>query len=166
MNRSETEAMKREPTRPALDPESLPPRRGSGYPAAFKGPVEGRSKRALGDALGLTRYGVNLVRLEPGVWSAQRHWHTKEDEFVLVLEGELTLVTDAGEQTLGAGMAAGFPGGQSDGHHLINRGDAPAVYLEVGDRDSGDEVHYPDVDLFLKCGPGGHVFTNKRGEPY
>jgi len=158
--------MKRELKQPALDPESLAPRQGSSYPNAFKGPVEGRSKRALGDALGLTRYGVNLVRLGPGVWSAQRHWHTKEDEFVLVLEGELTLVTDGGEQTLGPGMAAGFPGGQSDGHHLVNRGTVTAAYLEVGDRDPGDEVHYPDVDLFLKSGPDGHVFTNKRGEPY
>lgn len=158
--------MKRELTRPALDPQSLSPRHGSSYPEAFKEPVEGRAKRALGDALGLTRYGVNLVRLEPGVWSAQRHWHTKEDEFVLVLEGELTLVTDAGEQTLGPGMVAGFPGGQSDGHHLVNRGAVTAAYLEVGDRDPGDEVHYPDVDLFLKSAPEGHVFTNKRGEPY
>lgn len=158
--------MKREATRPALDPESLSPRHGSSYPEAFKGPVEGRSKRVLGDALGLTRYGVNLVRLEPGAWSAQRHWHTKEDEFVLVLEGELTLVTDGGEQTLGPGMVAGFPGGQSDGHHLVNRSAVTAAYLEVGDRDPGDEVHYPDVDLFLKSRPEGHVFTNKRGEPY
>lgn len=158
--------MKPELTRPALDPESLSPRQGSSYPEAFKGPVAGRAKRALGDALGLTRYGVNLVRLEPGVWSAQRHWHTREDEFVLVLEGELILVTDGGEQTLGPGMAAGFPGGQSDGHHLVNRGAAPAVYLEVGDRDPGDEVHYPDIDLFLKSTPEGHVFTNRRGEPY
>ena len=151
---------------PALDPETLTPRHGSSYPEAFKAPVLARSKRALGDALGLTRYGVNLVSLEPGAWSAHRHWHTHEDEFVLVLEGQVTLVTDAGEQELSPGMVAGFPGGAADGHHLVNKSDRPVLYLEVGDRDPADEVHYPDVDLFLKSTPGGHVFTDKKGEPY
>ena len=152
--------------KPALDPETLTPRQGSSYPEAFKGPVAARSKRVLGDALGLTRYGVNLVRLEPGAWSAQRHWHSREDEFVLVLEGQITLVTEAGEQALGPGMVAGFPGGQADGHHLVNRSDRPASYLEVGDRDPADEVHYPDIDLFLKSTPDGRVFTDKKGKPY
>lgn len=151
---------------PALDPETLEPRRGSSYPEAFKAPVRARGKRVLGEALGLTRYGVNLVTLEPGAWSAQRHWHTKEDEFVMVLEGQVVLVTDAGEQELRAGMVAGFPGGKADGHHLVNRSNRPALYLEVGDRDPEDEVHYPDVDLFLKRTPEGHVFTDKKGKPY
>ena len=151
---------------PALDPETLMPRQGSSYPEAFKGPVAARSKQVLGDALGLTRYGVNRVRLEPGAWSAQRHWHTKEDEFVLVLEGRITLVTDAGEQELGPGMVAGFPGGQADGHHLVNKSEHPALYLEVGDRDPADEVHYPDIDLFLKSTSDGRVFTDKKGKAY
>ena len=107
-------------------------------------------------------YGVNLVELAPGAWSAQRHWHSHEDEFIYVVRGELSLVTDAGEQTLGTGMAAGFPAGENDGHHLVNRGDEPAVYLEIGDRIAEDECHYPDIDLFLT----GGAFVHKNGEPY
>ena len=151
---------------PALDPLAVKPREGSIYPEAFKGPVEGRSKRALGAALGLESFGVNLVSLAPGAWSAQRHWHSHEDEFVYVLEGEITLVTEQGEQPLGPGMAAGFPAGRADGHHLVNRGSAPALYLEVGDRRSEDAVHYPDIDLHVPGNSGGRTFTNKRGEPY
>ena len=127
-------------TPPALDPATVAERTGSAYPEPLRAPCVARGKKALGSELGLTRFGVNLTRLEPGAWSAQRHWHTRQDEFVYVVEGELVLVTDAGEQTLHAGMAAGFPAGKADGHHLINRSAAPAVYLEVGDRTAGDEV--------------------------
>jgi uncharacterized cupin superfamily protein len=148
---------------PALDPAAVPERVGSFYPEAFQVLVRARRKRALGNELGLTHYGVNLVRLEPGAWSALRHWHTRQDEFIFVVEGEIALVTDAGEQTLRAGMAAGFPAGKPDGHHLINRSAAPALYLEVGDRVPGDEVHYPDVDLFVDA---DFVFRHKSGEPY
>ncbi|HET6469342.1 MAG TPA: cupin domain-containing protein [Geminicoccaceae bacterium] len=151
---------------PAVDPASVPARAGSTYPAAFRGPVEARAKRPLGDALGLTQFGVNLVLLPPGTASSQRHWHAREDEFVYVLEGELTLVTDAGEQTLGPGMAAGFPAGRADGHHLINRGTTPATYLEVGTRSPEDEVTYSDVDMRLKRTPEGRAYTSRRGEPY
>ena len=105
----------------SLDPKSVTPRRGSIYPAPFGEPLAGREKRALGDPLQLTQFGVNLVTLAPGAWSSQRHWHANEDEFIYVLEGEVTLVTDAGETILGPGMAAGFPAGKADGHHLINR---------------------------------------------
>ena len=152
-----------------IDPGDVPVRRGSSYPAPYDEPVAGREKRALGDALGLRNFGVNLVRLKPGGWSAQRHWHTRQDEFVMVLEGELTLVTEIGEQVLGPGMAAGFPAGAADGHHLVNRTDKPAVYLEVGDRAPGDDVVYPDVDLALPHSPGDHgphSFTHKDGTPY
>ena len=108
-----------------------------------------------------------MVELPPGCWSSQRHWHSHEDEFVYVLEGELTLVTDAGEQVLRAGMAAGFPAGQPDGHHLINRTDRPAVYLEVGTRrEDVDEVDYPDIDMAVRQGPDGQRFVKKSGEPY
>ena len=107
----------------SLDPESVTPRRGSMYPAPFGEPLAGREKRALGDPLGLTQFGVNLATLRAGGWSSQRHWHENEDEFVYVLEGEMTLVTDVGETVLRPGMAAGFPAGNPDGHHLINRTD-------------------------------------------
>jgi len=151
------------PTRPALDPATVAERTGSGYPEPLRAPCVARGKRALGNQLGLTHFGVNLTRLEPGAWSAQRHWHTRQDEFVYVLQGELVLVTDAGEQTLRPGMAAGFPAGTADGHHLINRTTEPALYLEIGDRTPGDEVHYPDVDLFLAS---DFTFRHKTGEPY
>lgn len=126
----------------------------------------GRSKRALGEALGLRNFGVNLVHLEPGAASALRHWHTRQDEFIYVLEGELTLVTDAGPQLLKAGMCAGFPAGKADGHHLINRSPQPAVYLEVGDRLPGDDVYYPDVDLMARSNRPAYEFLHKDGTPY
>ncbi len=140
---------------------------GTSYPTPFRNEVQSRRKRALGDNFGLTKFGVNLVELPPGSWSSQRHWHTREDEFVYVLAGELTLVTDEGEQALTAGMVTGFPHGQANGHHLINSGDIPAIYLEVGDRDPDDEVFYPDIDLQLIAdGEGGRAFTRRDGTPY
>jgi uncharacterized cupin superfamily protein len=117
-----------------LDPDSVTPRVGSIYPAPFAEPLKGREKRALGDAAGLSQFGVNLVTLQPGAWSSQRHWHENEDEFIYVLEGEVTLITDAGEQVLKPGLAAGFPAGKTNGHHLVNRSDKPARYFEVGTR--------------------------------
>ena len=151
---------------PAFDPKDLVARTGSSYPAPFQAECAARLKRALGDAAGLTRFGVNLVHLNPGDWSAQRHWHSHEDEFVYVLEGEVTLVCDVGEQVLGPGMAAGFPAGAEDGHCLINRGSALAVYLEVGDRSPEDLVRYPDIDLVAEKNDGRYRFTNRKGEPY
>lgn len=152
---------------PALDPATVAERRGSKYPAPFRDIVSRRSKQALGDAVGLDKFGVNLVRLDPGAWSSQRHWHTHEDEFVYVLEGELCLVTDEGEQVLGPGMSAGFPAGKANGHHFINRSNAVAVYLEVGNRDDADRTYYPDVDLEYRPSPdGGGAFVRRSGEPY
>lgn len=140
---------------------------GTTYPKVFRNEVATRSKRILGDLFGLTNYGVNLVDLEPGGWSAQRHWHTREDEFVYVVSGELTLVTDDGEHTMTPGMVAGFPAGDSDGHHLVNKSDAVATYLEIGDRIAEDEVYYPDIDLQLVSdGKGDRVFTHRDGTPY
>ncbi len=158
--------MTEKPKAPALDPAELAVREGSSYPEAFKDPCRTRTKRVLGDALGLTTCGVNLVTLPPGAWSAQRHWHSHEDEFVYVVDGELTLITEDGEQALGAGQVAGFPAGTADGHHLVNKGSAPATYLEIGDRRRDDAVTYPDVDLHLEPAPQGRVFTDKKGEPY
>ena len=140
---------------------------GTTYPDVFKKEVAPRSKRVLGDLFGLTNYGVNLVELAPGAWSAQRHWHTREDEFIYVLSGELTLITDEGKQSLTAGMIAGFPAGESNGHHLVNETGATASYLEIGDRIPDDEVFYPDIDLQLVSGPDGdRIFTDSYGEPY
>jgi uncharacterized cupin superfamily protein len=149
-----------------LDAMSVSPRTGSGYPAPFAEAVAGRVKRALGDALDLTQFGVNLVTLPPGAWSSQRHWHANEDEFVYVLEGEATLVTDAGETPLKPGMAAGFPAGRADGHHLINRTDKPVVYLEVGTRAPTEVAQYSDIDMMARRDGGAFVFTHKNGDSY
>ncbi len=159
--------MTQKATPPALDPAAVEVRTGSSYPEPWRSSCGAREKQALGDALGLTAYGVNLVRLPPGAESSQRHWHSHEDEFVYVLEGELTLITDAGEQVLGPGMTAGFSAGKTDGHHMINRSAAWAVYLEVGNRSPDDECSYPDIDLFLTATRDGkRSFTRKNGEPY
>lgn len=149
---------------PALDPNTVTPRTGSGYPEPFRSRVLPREKRALGDALGLTRFGVNLTTLHPGRESAIRHHHSREDELVYVLEGALVLRTDAGEQLLTAGMCAGFPAGSGDAHQLVNRGDTPARYLEIGSRDPDDAVVYPDDDLAAhKDASGAWVFTRRDG---
>ncbi|MGD9501594.1 MAG: cupin domain-containing protein [Methyloceanibacter sp.] len=155
-----------EKTKPWLDPASVTPRVASIYPAPFGDPLAGREKRALGDPLGLTQFGVNLVTLPPGAWSSQRHWHENEDEFVYVLEGEVSLVTDDGETVLRPGMAAGFPAGRPDGHHLINRGPAPARYLEAGTRAATETAHYSDIDMIGRKRDGKFAFTRKNGEPY
>jgi len=154
-------------TKPALDPMTVEPLIGTSYPPEFAGIAAEREKRKLGDALGLSNYGVNLVHLKPGEASAQRHWHSKQDEFIYVLEGEVTLITNAGEQILMPGSAAGFPAGVMDGHHLVNQSDSTAVFLEVGDRTGGDVVEYPDIDL--RAGPSadsGFRYTHKDGTPY
>jgi len=150
-----------------LDPAKLGWKSGSGYPSPYEEPCMARAKVALGDEGGLSQYGVNLVTLEPGAWSAQRHWHSHEDEFVWIVSGEATLVSDAGDQVLRPGMAATFPAGLADGHHLVNRTDQPVTYLEIGTREPDDVCSYPDIDLHLAPdGEGGHRFFNKAGEPY
>lgn len=132
---------------PKIDLARIAPIIGSGYPAPFHEIAEGREKRALGDAGGLTDFGVNLTRLPPGRWSSQRHWHSDEDEFIYVLGGEVTLVTDGGREILKAGDCAAFPKGVRDAHHLVNEGAVDAVYLEVGTRSDTDICTYPGVDL-------------------
>jgi len=148
---------------PKIDLAAAPERRGSGYPPPFDRPCAGRVRRRLGDAGGLTDFGVNLMRLPPGGWSSQRHWHSHEDEFVYVLEGELVLVEDAGETVLRAGDSAAFPKGSGDGHHLINRSGAAAVYLEVGSRSPEDVTVCSDVDMMSANADGR--FTRKDGRP-
>lgn len=152
--------------RPALDPSTLEARVGSTYPEPYRSQVLPREKRALGDALGLTRVGVNLTTLYPGVASSMRHHHTHEDELIYVLEGTVVLITDAGEQELAAGTCAGFPAGVPDGHQLVNRSDRPARYLEISNRDERDGATYPDVDLVYRRTPEGPRFTRKDGRPY
>jgi uncharacterized cupin superfamily protein len=151
---------------PALDPATVPAVGGTSYPEPFRALVAGRERRRLGDALGLKNFGVNLTRLRPGAASAQRHWHTRQDEFVFVVEGEVVLVTDAGEQVLTPGMAAGFPAGKPDGHHLVNRSGRDAVYLEIGDRTPGDEGEYPDIDMVFRIVGGRVAYLHKDGTPY
>jgi uncharacterized cupin superfamily protein len=137
---------------------------GSGYPAPFHVPCAVRARQRLGDAAGLTDFGVNLMRLPPGAWSSQRHWHSAEDEFVFVVEGEVVLVTDTGEEVLRSGDCAGFKAGVTDGHHLQNRADRDAVLLEVGSRRADDEGGYSDIDmLFLKNDAG---YVHRDGTPY
>jgi uncharacterized cupin superfamily protein len=152
---------------PALDPASLSPSSSSGYPEPFRSLVLPREKRALGDALGLTKIGVNMTSLSPGKQSSMRHFHTHEDELVFVLEGEVVLRTDEGEQLLTAGMCAGFPAAARNGHQLVNRSDRPVRYLEISNRDPEDIAEYPDVDLayHLESADSG-FYTHKDGKPY
>ena len=119
---------------PKIDVPAVPKRKGSGYPPPFDARCAERVRQRLGNAGGLTDFGINLMRLPPGNWSSQRHWHSHEDEFVYVLEGELTLIEDGGETVLRAGDCAAFPKGCGNGHHMINKSAAMAVYLEVGSR--------------------------------
>lgn len=157
-----------EPTHPvAIVAAEAPPRvRPSIYPEPFASRMAGRVKHPLGDLFGLTNFGVNLTRLAPGAVSALRHAHTRQDEFILVIEGSPTLVTDAGETRLAPGMCAGFKAGTGDAHQLRNDGADEAVYLEVGDRMPGDSASYPDEDLQAVMGEGGWRFLHKDGRPY
>ena len=136
------------------------------YPEPFASRMAGRDKRPLGDLFGLTNFGVNVTRLAPGGASALRHAHTKQDEFVYILEGRPTLVTDAGRTALKAGMCAGFKAGTGDAHHLINETEEDVVYLEIGDRAAGDAVEYPDDDLAVATIDGQRRAAHKDGTPY
>lgn len=147
--------------------EAEPRRKPSNYPPPFAARMAGREKRALGDVFGLTNFGVNLTRLAPGAMSALRHTHTRQDEFVYILQGHPTLVTDAGRMPLGPGQCAGFKAGTGDGHHLVNESATETVvYLEVGDRTPGDAAEYPDDDLCAQVQDGIWHFTHKDGTPY
>ena len=150
----------------AIMANSQSARLGSGYPDPFDKPCVERQKKPLGDAFDLSDYGVNLVTLTPGTWSSQRHWHSAEDEFVYVLEGQPTLVTDEGETALEPGMCAGFAAGDTNGHHLVNGTEEIVVYLEVGSRRDDDDVDYSDIDMQVKRRGYGGVFTHKDGSAY
>lgn len=143
-------------------PRSAP----SNYPEPFASRMAGRRKRALGAVFGLANFGVNLTELAPGAVSALRHAHTRQDEFVYVLQGHPVLRTDAGDTPLAPGMCAGFRAGSGDAHQLVNPTDQPVVYLEIGDRSEGDAVSYPDDDLQATLAGGRWVFAHKDGRPY
>jgi uncharacterized cupin superfamily protein len=140
--------------KPALEPHTVQAENRSGYPEPYRARVLPRERRRLGDALGLTRIGINQTTLPPGKESSMTHWHTREDEFVYVLAGEVVLKSARGEQRLTAGMCAGFPAGREDGHQLVNRSERPAVYLEISNRDAADSVYYTDADVDLKVENG------------
>lgn len=145
--------------------EAAPRVKPSNYPEPFFSRMGGRVKRPLGDLFGLTNFGVNLTTLAPGGESALMHRHSRQDEFVYILEGVATLRTETGETELRPGMCAGFPAA-GEAHHLVNRTDAPVTYLEIGDRTAGDEGSYPEDDIAAEMTPDGWRFIHKDGTPY
>jgi uncharacterized cupin superfamily protein len=151
---------------PAFDPAELRESNLTGYPAKYRAANQTRYYRRLGDHAGLKNFGVNLTRIIPGGQSSFRHAHSRQDEFIYVLEGEVVLETNDGAQVLTAGMCAGFPAGTGDAHRFVNRTERDVTLLAIGDRTAGDEVSYPDVDLHAVVGPdGAYRFTTKAGEP-
>ncbi|MFJ6025636.1 cupin domain-containing protein [Brevundimonas sp. NPDC092305] len=150
---------------PRIDIDAAPSRDGTAYPPPYDAPCRERRRKRLGNAAGLTQFGVNRLELDPGVWTSQRHWHSAEDEFVWVVSGEVVLIDDSGETVLRAGDCAGFPAGEANGHHIVNRSSETAVLLEVGSRRPDDDrVDYPDIDLTYD---GRETFYRHRdGRPY
>ena len=150
-----------------IDHAKAPRGEGTRYPAPYDEPCRQRQWLKLGDAAGLTQFGVNLLTLKPGVWSSQRHWHSHEDEFVYMLEGEVVLVTDAGEEVLRPGDSAGFPAGDRDGHCLQNRTQKDARILVIGSRSDEDYGEYSDIDMKFLAGryDEGGGYVRKNGDP-
>ena len=148
---------------PKIEIGKVAERKGSAYPKPFDAPCAERIRKRLGDAAGLSDFGVNLLRLPPGTWSSQRHWHSTEDEFVYVLEGEVVLSTDEGETTLKRGDCAGFPKGAANGHKLVNKSGTEVFCLEVGTRSAADVCTYSDIDMILDRSVG---YLHKDGKPY
>ncbi|MBW6426070.1 cupin domain-containing protein [Rhizobium sp. XQZ8] len=149
---------------PKVEITAVPLQKGTGYPPEFNAASAERLRRRLGDAGGLADFGVNLTSLPPGNWSSQRHWHSHEDEFIYLIEGELTLVDDSGETVLRAGDCAAFPKGTRNGHHMINKSEEVAVYLEIGSRHRDDLTTCSDVDMMSANADGR--FVHKDGTPY
>ena len=150
---------------PKIDIDNAPTGHGTGYPDEFAAPCKSRRRWRLGDAVGLDQFGVNLLRLPAGAWSSQRHWHSAEDEFVWVVEGEVVLVEEDGETVLKAGDCAGFKAGVPNGHRIENRSDREAVLLEVGSRrPTEDACDYPDIDMILP--KGADRYFHRDGTPY
>jgi uncharacterized cupin superfamily protein len=155
------------PTLPAFDPAEVPESNATTYPEPLRAPNQKRYNRRLGNHAGLKNFGVNLTRIVPGGQSSYRHAHSRQDEFIYVLEGEVVMETDAGAQTLRPGMCAGIPAGTGDAHRFVNRSDADVLLLVVGDRSGGDVITYPEVDLHGRLGADGkYVFTRRDGTSY
>jgi len=151
---------------PKIDMANVPLESRSDYPEPFNRVVAGRSRKRLGDAAGLEQFGVNLTTLKPGAASALRHWHEKEDELVYILEGEVVLIEDGGETVLKGGDAAGFRANVRNGHHLVNKTNRNALFLEIGTRSKYERAEYPDVDMVAMCDDRGERYIHKSGEPY
>ncbi len=151
---------------PKLDLSAIPLRTGTGYPPEFAGPLAGRAFQRLGDAGGLTQFGVNLCTLAPGAWASQRHWHEQEDEFIMVLSGELVMIEEDGEHVLRAGDCATHKAGVANGHHLVNRSGGEASFLVVGTRAATERAHYPDIDMEAHKDESGFRFMHRDGTPY
>lgn len=149
-----------------LDLSTVPVKTGSIYPPPYAAMVAGRSSLRLGEAGGLTQFGVNLVTLQAGAMSSLRHWHLAEDEFVIITQGEVTMVTEAGPQVMQTGDCAAFPAGRANGHHFQNHTDAPAIFLVVGTKAPREVATYSDVDLIVTIDAGRATFTHKNGTPY
>jgi uncharacterized cupin superfamily protein len=149
-----------------IDIAAIAPVIGTFYPTPFDKPCRNRERKRLGDAAGLTHFGVNLLRLPPGSWSSQRHWHTASDEFVYVLAGEVTLVTDDGPEVLRAGDAAGFKAGDDNGHCLQNHSAEDVLVLEIGTRPSDETAFYPDLDMVATLQGGTPGYLHRDGTPY
>jgi uncharacterized cupin superfamily protein len=149
-----------------IDPSAVEGIVGTLYPSPFDLTCRARERKKLGDAAGLTQYGVNLLRLPPGSWSSQRHWHIAQDEFIYVLSGEVTLVTDGGDEVLRAGDSAGFPANEGNGHCLQNRSTADVKILEIGTRIAEDAAYYPDIDMVAPAGGKPAAYTHRDGTPY
>jgi uncharacterized cupin superfamily protein len=149
-----------------IDIAAIAPVIGTLYPQPFDQPCRSRERQKLGDAAGLTQFGVNLLRLPPGAWSSQRHWHTASDEFVYVISGEVVLVSDSGEELLGPGDAAGFKAGDTNGHCLQNRSGSDAFVLEIGTRVADDAGYYPEIDMVAPAGGRPAAYTHRDGSPY
>ncbi len=150
-----------------MDALTLEAETGTSYPAPYDALVRGRQRRRLGDAFGLSQFGVNLIHLSPGAASSQRHWHTDEDEFVYILEGTATLVTDEGSQPVGPGMVVGFPAGVTNAHHLINESESDVVFLEVGTRARNDTCQYGETDLLgARVDGQPRRFTRRDGSAF
>jgi uncharacterized cupin superfamily protein len=149
-----------------IDLAEAPVKTGSIYPPPYAEMVVGRSSQRLGDAGGLTQFGVNLVTLQAGAMSSLRHWHLVEDEFVMVTQGEVTMVTNTGPETMRVGDCAAFPAGSPNGHHFINHTNAPAQFLVVGSKAAREVATYSDVDLMVTMESGRATFTRKDGTPY
>ncbi len=151
---------------PKLDLSLVPVKTGSIYPAPYDAVVAGRTSLRLGDAGGLTQFGVNLVTLAPGAMSSLRHWHLAEDEFVMITSGTCTMITNAGNTQMQTGDCAAFPANTADGHHFINHTATPATFLVVGSKAPREIATYSDVDLVVTIQAGKAIFTHKDGTPY